>query len=252
VQGANPPLPGDYEIGEGSCTAVLIIGRGAVEVPRGLFRLKGIMKTENIGLEKVVLNVVADPSIRFLVVCGKEEFGHFPADAVLKLHAGGYDPQKRIVGARSAIPFLCNLPGEAVIRFQEQVEVIDLVHPKDAAEIVAMDPVYEFDQNRRDELLACLRDCASRDPGRYPAEPLTVDADRLRGSGTELGRNMHKAADTFIAKMLRMPSEKLSTGCSLVVVDEESGVIIEPIDSEVFVVPSVELAGRLKEYFTGC
>jgi tetrahydromethanopterin S-methyltransferase subunit A len=246
------PLAGDYILGEGGCVAVLIIGRGAVDLPTDAFRVKGIMKTENIGLEKVVLNVVSDPSIRFLVVCGKEEFGHFPADALAKLYENGLDDHKRIIGARSAIPYLCNLSPEAVQRFRSQVELVDLVHPKDVTEIVAMDPIYQFEPERRGQLLAKVLECQKRDPGAFPGEPIQVQADRLKGSGADLGRNMHKAADTFIAKMLRMPSEELSTQSSLIIIDEEMGAAIEPVDAEVFLVPSVELACRLKEYFTGC
>jgi tetrahydromethanopterin S-methyltransferase subunit A len=247
-----PPLAGDYVVGDGGCVAVLIIGRGAVELPSDSFRIKGIMKTENIGLEKVVLNIVADPAIRFLVVCGKEEFGHFPADAIAKLMVNGLDEHKRIIGARSAIPYLCNLTPEIVTRFRAQVELVDLVHPKEVTEIVAMDPIYQFEAERQRELLEKVRQCASRDPGPFPGEPLLVESVRLKGTGAELGKNMHKAADTFIAKMLRMPSEELSTRSSLIIIDEEMGAAIEPIDAEVFLVPSVELAIRLKEYFTGC
>jgi tetrahydromethanopterin S-methyltransferase subunit A len=246
------PLPGDYVLGKGRCVAVLIIGRGAVELPEELYRVKGIMKTENIGLEKVVLNVVSDPAIRFLVICGKEEFGHFPADAILNLHAHGLDERKRIIGPRSAIPYLCNLTPEVVERFRAQVEIVDLVRPKDVTEIVAMDPIYQFEAERRQELIAKVEECAARDPGPFPGEAIEVRVDRLKGSGADLGKNMHKAADTFIAKMLRMPSEELSTQSSLIIVDEEMGVAIEPVDAEVFSVPSVELACRLKEYFTGC
>ncbi|MFA5312596.1 MAG: hypothetical protein WC375_04645, partial [Methanomassiliicoccales archaeon] len=112
-EGAWPPYPGEYVLGnERSHVAVLIIGRGAVDVPADLFLIKGIMKTENVGLEKVVLNVVSNPKIRFLVVCGKEEFGHFPADAISNLVKNGVDDEKRIVGAKSAIPLLCSIPKE--------------------------------------------------------------------------------------------------------------------------------------------
>ncbi len=84
--GGWPLYPGDYVIGDpASHVAILIVGRGAVDVPPDLFCIKGIMKTENVGLEKVLLNIISNPMVRFLIVCGKEEFGHFPADALLKL-----------------------------------------------------------------------------------------------------------------------------------------------------------------------
>ena len=47
--------------------------------------LAGTLQTENIGLEKVICNLVANPNIRFLVVCGPETPGHLVGDAILAL-----------------------------------------------------------------------------------------------------------------------------------------------------------------------
>jgi len=33
--------------------------------------LSGTLQTENIGIEKIVCNTVANPNIRYLIVCGK-------------------------------------------------------------------------------------------------------------------------------------------------------------------------------------
>jgi len=38
--------------------------------------LAGTLQTANIGLEKMIANVVANPNIRNLVLCGKEVAGH--------------------------------------------------------------------------------------------------------------------------------------------------------------------------------
>ena len=72
-------IVGDYEVHEGeSSVAVAIVGRGTVEVPSHLCRIIGTYKTENLGIEKIVANIVSRPEIRHLVVCGREEFGHYP------------------------------------------------------------------------------------------------------------------------------------------------------------------------------
>ena len=89
--------------------------------------LAGTLQTENIGLEKVICNVVANPNIRFLVVCGPETPGHLVGDAILALASNGVDEGKRIVGAKAPTPFLFNLPLEFIERFREQVTVIDLI-----------------------------------------------------------------------------------------------------------------------------
>src|SRR5512136_1559258 len=47
--------------------------------------LAGTLQTENIGLEKVICNVVANPNIRYLLLCGSESPGHLTGDAVIAL-----------------------------------------------------------------------------------------------------------------------------------------------------------------------
>lgn len=49
--------------------------------------LAGTLQTENIGIEKMVCNLVANPNIRYLVVCGPESSGHSTGQAVAALSA---------------------------------------------------------------------------------------------------------------------------------------------------------------------
>ena len=51
--------------------------------------LAGTLQTENIGLEKVVSNIVANPNIRYLVICWRESQGHRTADAIINLVENG-------------------------------------------------------------------------------------------------------------------------------------------------------------------
>ena len=37
--------------------------------------LSGMLQTENVGMEKVLCNVVANPNIRYIVLCGRESSG---------------------------------------------------------------------------------------------------------------------------------------------------------------------------------
>lgn len=247
-----PVAPGDYEIGSlESPIAIAIVGRGIVEIPNDLHAVKGTVKTENIGVEKIIVNTISNPRIRFLIVCGKDEFGHYPGDALLSLGKNGVDEQMRIQGSRSAIPFLCNIPREAVERFLAQVEVVDLVHPKNVDEIVAYNPIYNFDETRREELMQTARDCLERDPGRFDGDPIIIDTGTMMGEGGKIGKALNLASDRFASQMLRMPSQKLSTTASLAVVSKEFSIILDPIDSEIVMVPSVELAARIKSYLSG-
>ncbi len=247
-----PFYPGDYVMGDpASHVAILIVGRGAVDIPPDLFCIKGIMKTENVGLEKVVLNLISNPMVRFLIVCGKEEFGHFPADALLKLARNGTDGERRIVGAMSAIPFLCSLPNEAVDRFRAQVEVVDLVRPKDSIEIVAMDPIYQFEPERRDELIDVAAALKTRGAERFPSEPLVISVPGLMGGSDRLGHDLHKTADVIIENMLCMPSERLKTEAEMAVVSDEMGTAMDPVSGIIFQVSNIDLARRMRSYFMG-
>jgi len=247
-----PIIPGDYVLGNpDSPVAVLIIGRGQVDVPNVRFNIMGTVKTENMGLEKVIANVISNPRIRFLIVCGKEEFGHFPADAVMKIWKNGIDDRRRIIESRSAIPYICNIGKEAVERFRAQIEVVDLVHPKESEEVVAFDPMYMFEPERREELLASISDCEARDPGRMKLEPLLIQPPGLMVEAKKAIKSIDKLALEFTNQMLRLPSEKLSTEASLIAISEEMGIVIDPTDGLVFEVVSVEFAGRLKSYYRG-
>ena len=90
--------------------------------------LAGTLQTENIGLEKVICNIVSNPNIRYLVVCGPESPGHSVGDAILALSANGLDGNKRIIGTKAPTPYLFNIPLEFVERFRRQIAVIDLVN----------------------------------------------------------------------------------------------------------------------------
>jgi len=128
---------GDCYIGnETSSVAVAIVGGGNVDLAPHLYHALGRFKTENLGIEKMIAFLVRRPKIRHLVVCGREEFGHYPADALLCLHRNGVDGEKRIIGTRAPIPYLCNTPLEAIAKFRLQLTLHDLVEPKEAEEII--------------------------------------------------------------------------------------------------------------------
>lgn len=247
-----PMASGDYVLGnEASPVAVLIVGRGAVEVPPELFRIKGILKTENIGLERVIANIISNPNIRVLVICGKEEFGHFPGDAIRALMENGVDEHRRIRKTRSAIPFLCDLPPEAIDRFRDQVELVDLMDDSPAQEIAAYDPIYEFGPESKERLERKLRELSVRTFSPFPGEAMFVRSKAFAGEGVSVAKQLHLASDDFITPMLRLPSDGLNTGMGMVLLDHEFGVVLEPLQGRIITVPSVELALRLRSYLTG-
>jgi tetrahydromethanopterin S-methyltransferase subunit A len=128
-----PPVRGDYQIGDPSAGVAVVTLASTFPVRDAA--IAGPCKTENLGIEKIVANVISNCNIRFLILCGVESKGHLPGNTILALHKNGTDEQGRIIGSKGAIPFIQNLPPEAISRFQEQVELIDLIGQEDLEEI---------------------------------------------------------------------------------------------------------------------
>ena len=91
----------------------------------------GSMKTENIGIEKVVSNIISNTNIRYLVVCGAEVHGHLAGEAIIALKNNGIDDEGRIIKAKGAIPFISNIPSDLINILREQVEIVDLMNIED-------------------------------------------------------------------------------------------------------------------------
>lgn len=88
--------------------------------------LSGTVQTENIGFEKIICNVVANPNIRYAVLSGPESGGHSTGEAFKALLLNGVDEKKRIIGTVAPHPLLYNLPMEFIERFRNQLSLIDL------------------------------------------------------------------------------------------------------------------------------
>ena len=98
--------------------------------------LSGTLQTENIGIEKIVCNVVANPNIRYVIVCGNEIEGHNTGTAMKALMENGIDEKRTIIGSQAKTPYLFNIPLEAISRFREQLTLIDLIGQTDPEVIV--------------------------------------------------------------------------------------------------------------------
>ncbi len=117
---------GDFIIGDyKSCVAVVLLNTDYK--PPNTVALYGSLKTENIGIEKIVANVISNPNIRFLVLCGEDIRGHRSGESLLALHRNGIDNNHRIIDAPGAIPYIENIDNESICRFQKQIEIINLL-----------------------------------------------------------------------------------------------------------------------------
>lgn len=89
--------------------------------------LSGTLQTENIGIEKIICNVVGNPNIRHLVLCGNEVNGHNTGNALKALIKEGINDKRTIVGSQAKTPYLFNIPLEAIKRFREKISLVDLI-----------------------------------------------------------------------------------------------------------------------------
>jgi tetrahydromethanopterin S-methyltransferase subunit A len=134
--------------------------------------IAGPCKTENLGIEKMMANLISNPNIRFLILCGSEVQGHITGQSIEALHANGVDADKRkIVGATGAIPFIENMPDEAIERFQQQMEIVSMIDVEDAAAIQSQ-----------------VKECIEKDPGAAEEETMVIEIEE-EGEDVEEGLN---------------------------------------------------------------
>jgi len=138
-----PFVPGTYFVTDPAApVAVTTLGSVALaeEVSRGApagLCIVGKVETENIGLEKIVKNVVSNPAIRYLLFAGNEPPRHLTGASLLALFENGIDAQGRIPGAPGMRPVLTNTRPEEVEAFRAQVEPIDMTGCTDVGAIHA-------------------------------------------------------------------------------------------------------------------
>lgn len=134
-----PPEEGRYVRGNDFSPAVVVIvlNREEDKIPPEIEQLvrvgvesgaalSGTVQTENIGFEKIICNVIANPNIRYAILSGPESEGHLVGDALRALFQNGVDEKKRIIGTEAPHPLLYNLPMGFIERFRRQVSLIDL------------------------------------------------------------------------------------------------------------------------------
>ena len=156
-----PTITGEYEVGNPeSPVAVCTCGSHikATDLLAAGAALVGPCKTENIGIEKMVANVISNPNIRFLIITGMEVKGHITGQAVLAFTQSGIDKEGRIIGAKGAIPFIQNLTPESIERFKSQVEPVFMIDTEDAGAITGK-----------------IKELVSKDPGALDVEPMTIE-----------------------------------------------------------------------------
>jgi len=138
-----PYVPGTYFVSDPKApVAVCTLGSVdlaplvAAEAPEGLC-ITGKVETENIGIEKIIKNVLSNPAIRFLLCVGNEPPKHLTGATMVALFENGIDGDKRIPGSPGMRPMLPNTSAEEVEAFRAQVEPVVMIGCTDVDEIHA-------------------------------------------------------------------------------------------------------------------
>lgn len=172
-----PPLPGDYSvIRYGAPVAVCTLNSSELAKALADSRTEGVavvgsMHTENLGIERVIKNVIANPHIRFLLLCGEDTqqaIGHLPGQSLESLFQNGLDKRGRIIGAPGKRPVLKNVNREEVQAFLKQVELVSLIG-----------------QQNPEEIARHVHTCVGRHPGLYPHPLAGRSIERIRVSEPE-------------------------------------------------------------------
>jgi tetrahydromethanopterin S-methyltransferase subunit A len=167
-----PLVKGDYHSGDAN-SPVAVVTMGSHLDEQGVCdagaALCGSCKTENLGLEKVIANVISNPNIRFILFCGTEVKGHLSGQTLAALHKGGVK-EGRVVGAEGAIPFIENLNDAAIKRFQEQTEIVNIMESEDLNAIKAK-----------------INELKARDPGAFAGDAIVVEVKEAAGAEEATG-----------------------------------------------------------------
>lgn len=150
-----PPVAGEYfAFCDGPSCPVAVSTLASVELAESLASARpkelcivGKTETENIGIDKVIKNTITNPSIRFLLLAGKDPEGHHSGRTLLALWKNGVDEGMRVKDSLGMHPILRNVTREEVEAFREQVQVVDLIGCEDVEKIV--DKVKELSQELR-------------------------------------------------------------------------------------------------------
>jgi tetrahydromethanopterin S-methyltransferase subunit A len=172
--------------------------------------LSWTIQTPNIGFEKMISNLVANPNIRYLILGGPESTGHRTGEALKALLQNGVDEKKRIVGTEASHAALFNLPMEQIERFRKQISLIDLQFEGDP-DLIKKAVWSCYQENK-----VPFRNYTLGDPGAYPEPPL---GDRITWHVTQpwaepvddIEREAKRKAEEMIARLRARSGPKEST-----------------------------------------
>jgi len=198
-----PYVPGKYfvknpkaPVAVTTLGTVKLAGEIALAVPDQMC-IVGKVETENIGIEKVIKNIIANPSIRFLLMVGNESPKHLPGATFKALFKNGINDKGKIIGSPGMRPILPNTTIDEVKRFSDQLELVDMIGCMDI-----------------DKISEKIADLACSSPGLYNAAPLN-------------SANNQAPAQTLTAKYHDPKKIKLDKAGYFVIFIENTKILVE-------------------------
>jgi len=139
-----PPVPGEYfSFCEGDSCPVAITTLGSVELAGDIAKQRtealcivGKTETENIGIDKIIKNIISNPTIRILILAGKETQGHYAGKTLIALMENGVDEKNKVIGSPAKRPILQNVNRQEIDTFRKQVRIVDMIGCENVEKII--------------------------------------------------------------------------------------------------------------------
>src|SRR5438445_13662260 len=105
-----PVVAGTYTVGDPKAPVAVcaLTSERLMDPLAGLsgVAIAGMVYTANLGIARIILNITTNPSIRFLLICGKDSALFQPGQSLAALAENGVDDAKRIIGSAGYEPVL--------------------------------------------------------------------------------------------------------------------------------------------------
>ena len=139
------PIKSSYHTGRGKELAICTLGSMDLleEISNSILMDKvaiaGRLLSENRGIDATISFILANPSIRRIILCGQDVKGHRSGQALLSLYKNGVDRTARIVGALGPYPIIRSSTQD-VDAFRKQIEIVDMTGTTAIEKIMASVP----------------------------------------------------------------------------------------------------------------
>ena len=184
-----PVEKGNYLLGNEYSPVAVVIPRTKHDLIKiaieGGAAIAGRLVTANIGIEKIIANIISNPNIRYVILFGFESDGHLAAQSLLSLHKRGIDKTGKIIDSDGLTPYIRNLPVAAVKRFRDQIiYILNLIGEDDPILLKKIITVCLQEPKNAVEIELNDENYLLYDPGAFNAEPMIFQiTEKLKSSG---------------------------------------------------------------------